>query len=79
LVIRTNRPFFQSKPGKGLFYSTLVVALITLSLPYIPKLNTVLGFTPLPMGMMLALLSITLIYVLVNEATKRIFYRKVKL
>ncbi len=79
LVIRTNRPFFQSKPGKGLFYSTLVVALITLSLPYIPKLNTVLGFTPLPMGMMLALLGITLIYVLVNEATKRIFYRKVKL
>jgi Mg2+-importing ATPase len=79
LVIRTNRPFFQSKPGKGLFYATLVVAVITLSLPYIPRLNTLLGFTPLPISLLLALLGITVIYILMNEITKRIFYRKVKL
>jgi Mg2+-importing ATPase len=79
LVIRTSRPFFQSKPGKGLFYSTLVVAVITLSLPYIPKLNTLLGLTPLPIGLLLTLLGITLIYILMNEITKRIFYRKVKI
>ena len=51
LVIRTQRPFFQSKPGKGLFYSTLAVALVTLTLPFIPGLNTLLGFTPLTLGL----------------------------
>ena len=71
LVIRTQRPFFQSKPGKGLFYSTLVVALITLALPFIPGLNTLLGFTPLPWGLMLTLIGITVVYILMNEAAKR--------
>lgn len=79
LVIRTQRPFFQSKPGKGLFYSTMVVALITLSLPFVPKLNSLLGFTPLPITLLLTLLGITLIYILINEVTKRYFYRRVKM
>lgn len=78
LVIRTQRPFFQSKPGKGLLYSTGIVALITLSLPFIPRLNTLLGFTPLPMGILLTLLAITLIYILINEIAKRYFYRRIK-
>jgi Mg2+-importing ATPase len=78
LVIRTQRPFFQSKPGKTLFYSTLVVALITLTLPYIPGLNKLLGFTPLPWSLILALLGITLVYVLMNEITKRFFYRRLE-
>jgi len=79
LVIRTQRPFFQSKPGKGLFFSTLAVALITLSLPFIPGLNTILGLTPLPLGLVLALIGITLVYILMNEAAKRFFYKRVEL
>ena len=79
LVIRTQRPFFQSKPGKGLFYSTLAVAAGTLILPYIPGLNSLLGFTPLPLGTLLALLGITLIYIVMNETAKRYFYRKATL
>ena len=79
LVIRTQRPFFQSKPGKGLFYSTAVVALLTLFLPFIPGLNELLGFTPLPWGLMLSLIGITVIYILMNEAAKRFFYRRVRL
>jgi len=79
LVIRTQRPFFQSKPGKGLFYSTLGIALITLTLPFIPNLNTLLGFTPLPWGLMLALIGITVVYILMNETAKRYFYKRVKL
>lgn len=78
LVIRTQRPFFQSKPGKGLLYSTVAVALITLLLPFIPKVNAMLGFTPLPWGVILALIGITLIYILMNETTKRYFYRRIK-
>jgi Mg2+-importing ATPase len=79
LVIRTQRPFFQSKPGKGLFYSTLAVALITLALPFIPGLNAMLGFTPLPWSLLLALIGITVVYILMNEAAKRWFYRRVEL
>ncbi|UCF29292.1 MAG: magnesium-translocating P-type ATPase [Chloroflexota bacterium] len=79
LVIRTQRPFFQSKLGKGLFYSTLIVAIITLCLPFIPGLNTILGLTPLPWSLMLALIGITVVYVLMNEIAKRYFYRRVKL
>ncbi len=79
LVIRTQRPFFQSKPGKGLLYSTLFVAGITVLLPYIPGLNNLLGFTPLPWGIMVALVGITFIYILMNEAAKRYFYRKAEL
>jgi len=79
LVIRTQRPFFQSKPGKGLHFSTMGVAAVTLVLPFIPGLNTLLGFTPLPIGLMLALVGITVIYILMNEITKRIFYQRVKI
>jgi Mg2+-importing ATPase len=79
LVIRTQRPFFQSKPGKGLLYSTFGVALLTLILPFIPGLNTLLGFTPLPSGLMLALIGITVVYILMNEAAKHFFYRQVEL
>ena len=79
LVIRTQRPFFQSKPGKGLFYSTLGVALLTLVLPYIPGLNKFLGFTPLSRGTLLALIGITAVYILMNETAKRYFYQRVKL
>jgi Mg2+-importing ATPase len=79
LVIRTRRPFFQSKPGKGLLYSTFGVALLTLVLPFIPGLNKLLVFKPLPLDLMFSLIGITAIYILLNEAAKRLFYRRVKL
>jgi Mg2+-importing ATPase len=78
LVIRTQRPFFKSKPGRGLTYSTLVVALVALALPFIPGLNTLLGFSPLPWQLVLTLVGFTLIYILMNEVAKRIFYERMK-
>jgi Mg2+-importing ATPase len=36
LIIRTRRPFFRSNVGRYLLLATLVVALLTVSLPYIP-------------------------------------------
>jgi len=76
LVIRTQRPFFKSKPGKGLLYATLAMAASTLILPYIPGLNSILKFSPIPIEMLLALLGITSIYILVNEMSKQIFYKR---
>ena len=36
LVIRTRRPFYQSRPGKYLFAATLVIIGLTMLLPYTP-------------------------------------------
>lgn len=77
LVIRTRRPFFRSRPGKGLIYSTIGIALLTVLLLFIPGLNTLLGFTPLPWTLMATLIGITVVYVLINEVVKREFYRRV--
>jgi Mg2+-importing ATPase len=78
LVIRTRKPFFRSKPGKYLLVGTLLVAVVTLVLLYLP-LNRTLGFTPLPLPLLLVLLGITGLYVLASEATKHAFYRHVQL
>ena len=78
LVVRTQRPFFKSRPGRYLALSALAVALVTLALPYSP-LNGILGFTPLPLALLLVLLGITVAYVTASEVTKRVFYEKARL
>ena len=78
LVIRTQRPFFRSKPGRYLALSALAVALVTLVLPYSP-LGGILGFTPLPLALLLVLSGITVAYVTASEVAKKVFYHKVRL
>lgn len=78
LVIRTRRPFFQSMPGKALLAAVLIVAAITVVLPYSP-LSKVLGLVRLPLAPILALLSITVLYVLGSEIAKRFFYARMRL
>jgi Mg2+-importing ATPase len=76
LVVRTRRPFFQSRPGRLLWMSTLAVALITLVIPYLP-FSALLGFVPLPPFIMAILLLITALYVVATEVTKKFFYARV--
>ena len=77
LVVRTRRPFFRSKPGKVLWVITLIVGLVTLTIPYLPFGN-VLGFTPLPAWLMASLVGITGLYIAAAEVTKRIFFSHFK-
>ena len=77
LVIRTQRPFFQSKPGKGLLYSTIGVASSDTGFVIYPSAEHAFGIYPLPWSLMLALIGIAVMYVLVNEVVKRIFYQRV--
>jgi Mg2+-importing ATPase len=77
LVIRTQRPFFKSKPSRYLMLSALAVAVVTLILPYSP-LNRVLGLAPLPLSLLLVLLGITVAYITASEVVKRFFYERVK-
>ncbi len=77
LVIRTRRPFFRSKPGKVLWMITLIVGLVTLTIPYLP-FGDVLGFTPLPAWLMASLVGITILYIVAVEVVKKVFYRHFK-
>jgi Mg2+-importing ATPase len=78
LVIRSRRPFFKSKPGKYLLISTLLIAGVTLALPYTPVAE-VLGFKPLPFSLIAMILTIVAIYIVSAEIAKRIFYKKVRI
>jgi P-type Mg2+ transporter len=77
LVIRTRHPFFRSVPGRLLSLATLVVAAVTLAIPYSP-LGPVLGFAPLPVEFLALLVVILTVYILVAEVAKRMFYKRVK-
>lgn len=77
LVIRSRKSFFRSKPGKYLLIATMSIAIITLLLPFTPA-GKIFGFTPLSFSTYLFLLVIVVIYIVVAEITKRIFYKKVK-
>jgi Mg2+-importing ATPase len=78
LVVRTRRPFFRSRPGTLLWTSTLAVGLLTLAIPYLP-FGAVLGFTPLPIWVMAALVGLTGLYVLAAEIAKKFFYSRIML
>jgi len=77
LVIRTRRPFFKSRPGNYLLISALIVAGVTLVLPYSP-LSGLLGFTPLPIPLLLVLGGITVLYIASSEVAKRSFYARTR-
>jgi len=75
LVVRTRMPFYRSRPGEALLWSTIAVAVVTFCLPYIPG-SHYLGFTPLPFHLIAVLCAITLGYVLAVEWTKVLFHRR---
>lgn len=74
-VIRTWRPFYQSRPSKPLWMATVIVLAVTLALPYLP-LNKWLGFSPLPVSFILIFAGITGGYLIASEITKKFFYRR---
>jgi Mg2+-importing ATPase len=77
LVIRSRKPFFKSQPGKYLLMTTLLIAVVTIILPFTP-LGTILGFIPLSFTTYLLLALIVVLYIFAAEITKTIFYKVVK-
>lgn len=75
LVVRTRRPFYRSRPGRFLSISTGVLVVVAFAIPFLPYVE-LLGFEPLPLGLLLALAGITGAYVLGAEGLKRWFYRR---
>jgi Mg2+-importing ATPase len=73
LVIRTRRPFFTSRPGRYLAWTTLAIAAITLLIPVLP-IAAPFGLTPLPPFFLFLLAAILAIYVAAAELAKKHFY-----
>ncbi len=74
-VIRTRKPFHQSRAGRFLVWSTAGIVLLTLMLPYLP-IGRVFDFVPLPVPVLVAILLVTGLYVVASEFTKRAFFRR---
>ena len=74
LVMRTQRPFFRSRPGTLLLASTLGLIAVAFAIPYLPFVDA-FGFVPLPGAMLATILLITVLYVAATELQKRWFYR----
>lgn len=73
LVVRTRRLFWQSRPGKYLLATTLMVVAITLAFPFLP-INKLFGFDPIPAPFFAALFVIMALYILLAEIAKKLFY-----
>jgi Mg2+-importing ATPase len=74
-IIRTKRvPFFRSVAGRYVVLSSLIVVLIAWFIPY-TTLGAFLSFTPLPKVLLLYIIGIVLLYLVVAETSKYVFYR----
>lgn len=76
LVIRSLRPFFQSRPGTSLLMATLLIVGVTLAFPFTP-LTGLFEFRPLPFPFLAMMGLIVVLYVAASETAKRVFYKRV--
>jgi Mg2+-importing ATPase len=76
-IIRTKKiPFLQSSPSKSLVASTLLAVGVACAIVYLP-IKKLFGFTSFPILPMLAIISITIVYLISIEIAKIWFYKKV--
>lgn len=75
LVVRTRRPFFQSRPSRLLALATVGTVIATVLIPHLP-FAVVLGFGVVPPHFYPILALIILAYVISTEMAKRVFYRQ---
>lgn len=74
-VVRTHKPFYRSRPGRFLLASSLLVALLTVLLPYTPA-GGWFALQPLPATVLIAVLLITLLYAACSEWAKQRFFAR---
>jgi Mg2+-importing ATPase len=77
LVLRTEGPMHRSRPSPMLWWSTLVIAIVALILPYVGPIAVPLGFVPLPLPIATAGLAVVAAYIASTELAKRWYYRHV--
>jgi Mg2+-importing ATPase len=73
-AIRTRRvPFFRSRPGLVLTLAAFAVVAVGVAITVSPLAHS-LGFTPLPWLFFAALVAFTIVYLVLVEVTKSVFY-----
>jgi Mg2+-importing ATPase len=72
LVVRTWRPFYRSRPGSVLLWTTVALVIVAFATPYVPGAGTI-GFVPLPGSLVGTVALITVAYVAATEGTKRLY------
>jgi Mg2+-importing ATPase len=68
-------PFLRSRPSLALTLAVLAVVLVGAWLPYSP-LSALLGFMPLPAPFFLALVALILVYLVLVEAAKVWYFKR---
>jgi Mg2+-importing ATPase len=74
-IIRTHQSFLKSKPGKYLFWLSLLGLFLTIGLPYSPFASEV-GLEPLPPLNLLLMLGIVFLYITTADLLKVWFFKK---
>ena len=74
LVLRTHRPIGKSAPSGLLLVATVGVGVLAVSLPYLDGLARAFGFIPLTLPLLMALVGVTLAYVVMTEIAKRRYF-----
>jgi Mg2+-importing ATPase len=77
LVIRSRKSIRRSRPSKSLLLATVSIVAVALILPF-TALGLILGFSPLPVSLLLALGTIVTAYIIASELAKAAFYRRVR-
>ena len=75
IVLRTARPFYKSRPSRGLMISTLALAVLVVIIPY-TAFGSWLGLSAISPVVLLILLALIIIYAFLNEFLKRQFKAK---
>ena len=70
MVLRTRRRFWRSKPGSGLFWSSAILAVTTITIPY-TGFGHLIGLTALPARLLFLLFGLICIYAALNEIAKK--------
>jgi Mg2+-importing ATPase len=77
LIIRTEKPFFKSRPSKNLLIATLSLVIATLIFPLTP-LAKILGFVTIPALFYASIAMIISLYIVSAEIVKKKFYSKME-
>jgi Mg2+-importing ATPase len=74
LILRTRRRFWRSRPGKGLLWSSAILAALAIVLPFTP-VGTLIGLQALPFSLLLILFGMIGVYAALNEVAKKYWWR----
>lgn len=74
MVMRTQKPFYKSKPVPIMLFTVIFMGVLTLLLPYLP-FHQYLNIEPINPAILLSLIAIAVLYIITTEIAKHYFYR----